>query len=149
MHKFAFRIGLNFTNGDRDVRKYIILMLPVILSLAGCGPTNSQLEERATKEIAEHLKDPSSAQFRNVQLRNIKADGLSKSGYVCGEVNAKNAFGAYVGYSRFYIHISADTRFLIPFLGIVHGESDPGVVDEEGNMQEKLNSLQEYQKRCG
>ncbi len=131
------------------MRKYLLAVVPAIFFLTGCGPTNSQLESRATQEFASNLKDPGSAQFRNLYLHQVKASGLSKSAYVCGEVNAKNDFGAYVGYSRFYIHIEADTRFLIPFLGIAHGESDPGIVDENSDMQDKLASLEEYQKRCG
>uniref|UniRef100_UPI001F4D9EC7 hypothetical protein n=1 Tax=Rosenbergiella australiborealis TaxID=1544696 RepID=UPI001F4D9EC7 len=148
LHLINIRIALNFTNGDWDVRKFIILMLPCVLALSGCNPTNSQLEDRATKSIASGLKDPDSAEFRNVEVRNIKASGLSKSGYVCGEVNAKNAFGAYVGFSRFYIHISADTRFLIPMLGISHGESDAGIVSDNGSLQERIDSLKNYQERC-
>jgi len=131
------------------VRRYLLAMLPAIAVLSGCGPTNSQLESRATQEFASHLKDPGSAEFRNLYLHNIKASGLSKSAYVCGEVNAKNSFGAYVGYTRFYIYIEADTRFLIPYLGIAHGESDPGIVNEDDSLQDRLTSLREYQKRCG
>lgn len=36
MHKFGFRIGLNFTNGDGNVKK-IILLLCVSLFLSGCS----------------------------------------------------------------------------------------------------------------
>ncbi|MGP1275294.1 MAG: hypothetical protein ACQRW7_07750 [Caulobacterales bacterium] len=44
--------------------------------------------------VAEALRDPSSAQFRN--LRRLPSGG------VCGEVNARNAYGAYGGYKGFY-----------------------------------------------
>ena len=37
--------------------------------------------------------DPSSAQWRDLYLRGI---------VLCGEVNAKNAYGAYVGFRRFF-----------------------------------------------
>lgn len=127
----------------------LFLFIASLFILAGCGPTNSQLESRATQEFSSNLKDPGSTEFRNLYLHNIKASGLSKSAYVCGEFNAKNSFGAYVGYSRFYIYIKADTRFLIPYLGIAHGESDPGVVNDGGSLQAKLTSLRQYQKRCG
>lgn len=43
--------------------------------------------------VANGLKDPDSAKFRNVKV---------KWGNVCGEVNAKNSYGGYVGYRRFY-----------------------------------------------
>ena len=39
------------------------------------------------------LNDPESAQFRNLELAGDA---------VCGEVNAKNGFGGYVGFQPFY-----------------------------------------------
>jgi hypothetical protein len=47
--------------------------------------------------VAYRMKDPSSTQFRNV-VAVQKADG---SVAVCGEVNSKNSFGAYNGFSPF------------------------------------------------
>lgn len=49
--------------------------------------------------VANGLKDPDSAKFRGVKV---------KWGTVCGEVNAKNSFGGYVGYRRFYSIDSKD-----------------------------------------
>lgn len=46
----------------------------------------------AQRAVAERLFDPSAVQFREVH-RGRDA--------VCGEVNGKNRFGAYVGYRRF------------------------------------------------
>lgn len=43
--------------------------------------------------IRAGLKDPLSAQFRGVFVK--------RDLYVCGEVNAKNSYGGYVGYQRF------------------------------------------------
>lgn len=48
----------------------------------------------AKHTVADELRDPGSARFRN--LRRMATGG------VCGEVNSKNAYGAYVGYSGFY-----------------------------------------------
>lgn len=59
---------------------------------------------KATKEIVRAtLKDPDSAQFRNVALFLNE----SGTGRVCGEVNAKNSFGGYTGFEVFYY--AADT----------------------------------------
>jgi hypothetical protein len=49
--------------------------------------------EKAKVAVVKDFKDPSSAQFRNVR---------EKGGEVCGEVNAKNAMGGYVGFQRFW-----------------------------------------------
>ena len=79
--------------------------------------------------LTKDFHDPESARFRSVQLQSIEGtvwerirainlELLRKSTsdeiaslftynpemlQLCGEVNAKNAFGAYVGYKAFYI----------------------------------------------
>ena len=58
-------------------------------------PENLALFERAKQAAAYDLKDPGSAQFRNLHL----STGLP--GDACGEINAKNSYGAYVGYVLF------------------------------------------------
>lgn len=54
------------------------------------------LEERAVEMVKERLKDPFSAQFRAVQ-------SLPEKNRVCGQVNARNAMGGYVGYQWFTV----------------------------------------------
>lgn len=51
----------------------------------------------AKKTVAASLKDPDSAQFRDVFF-NETAKGGS---VVCGQVNSKNSLGAYTGFQRF------------------------------------------------
>ncbi len=50
------------------------------------------------------LKDPDSARFQN--LRIAEYDG---GNVVCGEINAKNSYGGYVGYKRFAAGTSGAT----------------------------------------
>jgi hypothetical protein len=69
---------------------------------------NSQMISKAEDVVKGRLKDPESADFRNV---SVAQDGLT----VCGEVNAKNSFGGYVGYRPFltvgdYVDIAKDGR---------------------------------------
>lgn len=52
--------------------------------------------ERGKDTVRSKLKDPDSAEFRNVQFYS---GGPSPS--TCGEVNAKNSFGGFSGYERF------------------------------------------------
>ncbi len=47
--------------------------------------------------VRDSLKDPSSAEFRNVFFHAYQGN----TPIVCGEVNAKNSFGAYMGYQGF------------------------------------------------
>jgi hypothetical protein len=48
--------------------------------------------------VADTLRDPESARFRGVRVLR-EADGRDA---LCGELNAKNAYGGYVGYEPFY-----------------------------------------------
>ena len=41
----------------------------------------------------QQLRDPDSVQFR--------AERLTSAGWLCGEMNGKNAYGAYTGFKRF------------------------------------------------
>lgn len=54
-------------------------------------------KEKAVREtVAAQLKDPDSAEFKGIKE--------TSPGYWCGWVNAKNAYGGYVGYSVFFYH---------------------------------------------
>ena len=62
--------------------------------------------------ILVRLKDPGSAEFRNVRYLG---DWTVQGGVLCGEVNAKNAMGGYVGYHHFevfegYVDLYTDGR---------------------------------------
>ncbi|HVR48682.1 MAG TPA: hypothetical protein VMS38_03015 [Pseudorhodoferax sp.] len=46
------------------------------------------------------LRDPSSVQFRD--------ERLAKDGWLCGELNGKNSYGAYVGFKRFMARAADD-----------------------------------------
>ncbi|QIK95910.1 hypothetical protein G7076_05000 [Sphingomonas sp. HDW15A] len=48
----------------------------------------------AEEKLKEALKDPESADLRNVRVPG----GAS---YACGEVNSRNGFGGMTGYKRF------------------------------------------------
>ena len=54
------------------------------------------------------LKDPGSAQFRNIYFHR----GADDIPVTCGEVNSKNSFGGYGGYQKFISTGRADMTFL-------------------------------------
>ncbi|MDH1260380.1 SPOR domain-containing protein [Pseudomonas atacamensis] len=68
-----------------------LLVVGLAFAVAGCGGSDI---DRARTAVADRLKDPDSAKFRNE--RQV-ADGG-----VCGEVNGKNGFGAYSGFAPFF-----------------------------------------------
>ncbi|MGX1022503.1 hypothetical protein AB7M33_005179 [Pseudomonas sp. Y3 TE3536] len=65
-------------------------------------PMTAEAEAQAKTMIAHDLKDPDSAQFRQTYFITADARGdardKSKDSW-CVEVNAKNSYGGYVGYS--------------------------------------------------
>lgn len=75
----------------------VIRLLPAIALLAaGCSylpGTMAYREAEARDALIPGLNDGESARFNG--LRDAKAGG------VCGYINAKNGFGAYVGFRRF------------------------------------------------
>lgn len=73
--------------------------------LAGSQASASEIDT-AKDAVAERLRDPSSAQFRNVKAGQAN-NGLNT---VCGEVNAKNGYGGYAGYQRFITN--SDGKFV-------------------------------------
>ena len=60
--------------------------------------TDAHDEQKAKRSVSELLIDPITADFRNVVVMK---------GAVCGEVNAKNKMGAFVGFSRFVVPIDS------------------------------------------
>ncbi|UWQ16127.1 hypothetical protein [Jannaschia sp. M317] len=85
-------------------------LLPLLL-LLGCVPTvpvsvASAPLSAADKTVAqayirESLRDPDGARFRREEgFRTSQGDTI-----ICGEYNATNGFGGYVGYSTYYIRL--------------------------------------------
>lgn len=70
-----------------------ILILILLFMLPGC---DSKSISEAKIAIEKDLKDPSSAEYRNILEYS---DSI-----VCGEYNAKNGYGAYVGYTEFIFY---------------------------------------------
>jgi hypothetical protein len=58
--------------------------------------------------VAAKFKDPDSVKYQHVAAFKNDADVVAKYNHdaeivVCGEVNAKNSFGAYTGFTKFMI----------------------------------------------
>lgn len=69
--------------------------------------------ERWKDFVREHLKDPKSAEFRNVYPSQTPKGTPA----ICGEVNSKNAFGGYTGYKPFIIFADAEMLYLeVPYI---------------------------------
>lgn len=73
-----------------------------VLAVGGYAALESQKEAALLKErrdlVTGRLKDPSSVQFRSESFKND---------WLCGELNAKNSYGAYSGFKRFLVKDSS------------------------------------------
>ncbi|RKL15377.1 hypothetical protein BFJ72_g15351 [Fusarium proliferatum] len=68
------------------------------------GGTEDAALDAGKSSVLGVLKDPDSARFRNVRLKAY-FDGA----VVCGEVNAKNSYGGYGGFTKFVAGIKGAT----------------------------------------
>lgn len=97
------------------MRASFLLFIFVSIGLVSCGKSEQELAEEARQieaeklkrienekiaifksKVLDSLKDPESAQFKNLRL--VKGEGGEA---LCGEVNAKNSYGGYIGFSQF------------------------------------------------
>jgi hypothetical protein len=73
--------------------------MTIIIALMGCAPNTDSVKNA----IRRNLKDPESAQFTDVRI-------YQGGNVVCGSVNAKNAYGGYVG-ARDFVYIDARSTY--------------------------------------
>lgn len=78
-----------------------------LVALAGCSALDPYAD--AKEAVRRLLKDPESAQFREVRR-------CSKPGGIWGEVNSKNSFGGYAGFVSF-IYADGDAAILNDEIG--------------------------------
>lgn len=83
---------------NREKMKQILAFGILLLAFSAHAEDDQVLIEAAKKTVVNKFKDPESAQFRNLSVRD-----QGKSRAVCGEVNAKNSYGGYVGFKKFYV----------------------------------------------
>ena len=94
----------NVTELGRYESRTLLLSSPVgaflamcaFAALTACGGQSSEDTRKIAEvkaAVSDMLKDPQSAQFTNVRV----VEGL-----VCGEVNARNSLGGYVGKQKFW-----------------------------------------------
>ena len=70
--------------------RFLFIFLAAIV-LTACG--DSKLTQQKREFVTQQMRDPGTVQFKD--------EKLTKQGWLCGQVNSKNAFGAYVGFKRF------------------------------------------------
>jgi len=81
------------------MRKVMLILAVFGVLAAGLFTYRSYLVNELRRPVLAKFKDPESAQFRNEKLHG---DWSVKGSILCGEVNAKNGMGGYVGFTPFW-----------------------------------------------
>ena len=78
----------------------VALTMASVASLAQAATAPSPLIAQAKRIIAAEMVDPHSLQYRLVRVVHRTVEGKPLS-IVCGEFNAHNRMGGYMGYAKF------------------------------------------------
>ena len=85
-----------------------IAVMTLALATAGCylveAPEAAIVQSLKTKAVGR-LKDPESAKMQGVTyFTALAASSPPVTRYtICGDINAKNSFGGYIGFRAFYV----------------------------------------------
>lgn len=95
------------------MKRFVLL---IAIASAGCDRipgTTANLEKRSREILTSALFDAESAKFQNLKPVKVSEKGRSAR-MICGEVNAKNRMGAYVGFTRFVVGRDDETMLIDP-----------------------------------
>ncbi|CZV43673.1 hypothetical protein RVN05_12725 [Salmonella enterica subsp. enterica serovar Thompson] len=123
--------------------KWSFALVSCLLVLTGCKPSADKAIELAKNEIASNMKDPDSAKFRYMRFIEAGKNNDTIGGFVCGNVNAKNSYGAYAGFSPFYVAIRMKSKGIFS-KGVSYTIDDKKIYSEP-NQQE----MKSYINVCG
>lgn len=105
----------------------------LVAALAGCSVD----EYQNVKLVRQQMNDPDSAQIEAVRTVN---------GMTCGLVNAKNLYGAYTGFERFFV---VDGRVYIGSDAMRPSINNPGVCSHEAQMRDTDRFVREIREQYG
>ena len=84
------------------MKRYAVGLTLSVALISGCTPEHRAMSA-AKEAVSAQLKDPGSAQFKNVKYIELLG---GQENIVCGSVNARNGFGGFVGHTRFVVRVS-------------------------------------------
>jgi hypothetical protein len=101
-----------FTGPPDEILPPIERRLAAVRHAAGATrpAESSKLVTTAEHLVRAQLKDPGSAQFRNVTATHPDSVSLP---VICGEVNARNGYGGYVGFVPFLYDANSGKAYLL------------------------------------
>lgn len=80
------------------IKQLAMSMVSVMLAVSNVHSAPAPIERTHAKDlqlVRDRMKDPSAVQFRALHV--------GASGALCGEMNAKNSYGGYVGFKPFVV----------------------------------------------
>lgn len=80
------------------MKKIALLATVLFACAANAAGKPPKVNEKVLRKEFDSLKDQDSAKFRNIKFASGDAEG---AWIMCGEFNAKNSYGGYVGFNRF------------------------------------------------
>lgn len=114
--RITFDLSKQYVNLEATFKEIFVLKIAVfclvLVSLSACVAlvpitdskplylSANQLQQVKAK-VTQDFFDPESATFRNLRAVSVVLEDGTSERRVCGEVNGKNRYGAYVGYSAF------------------------------------------------
>jgi hypothetical protein len=100
------------------------------LGSAAVAQTAPELDEKLLRAaFAPTLKDADSARFRAIQYKAEKEAGVWA---MCGEVNAKNSYGGYVGFAPFLALVIKKEQGPLTYVPMGTGDAVGDVCTAEG-----------------
>lgn len=106
--------------------KRAVVVLALLGTLTSCHfiPGTQAHDIREAQEAVRYqLNDPDAGQFRNDRELSRAGVGAIRNGkivaagpIVCGEVNAKNRMGAYVGFKPYAYELATKKAYIMPEL---------------------------------
>lgn len=89
-----------------------IISAVMVCALAACGGTDSSLISKTQQAVRAKLKDPDSAKFGEAYVVTPEEESTRYTNLrtVCGDVSAKNSYGAYDGRIRFVAFLGSTQK---------------------------------------
>ncbi|MBE8587750.1 hypothetical protein [Xenorhabdus griffiniae] len=98
-------------------------------------PLTQQEISLVEAEVKASLKDPGSAKFKHV---NLIQDSESSIDVYCGQVNAKNSYGGYVGFKPFMVILLTNQKNERKAMTLPEGE-ESSTIKEKATMKQCAN----------
>lgn len=109
--------------GDQLISLAAAIGVVLAVGVAVWWGSNQQTIKAKRGYAVSQLRDPDSVQFR--------AERLTGEGWLCGELNGKNAYGAYAGFNRFLSRAPDDVHIEgIGYAGEKGGQSTRQIIDD-------------------